>query len=253
MAYPRTAIVIGSALPPGVSAAEDKLFNTAGLVAAPGLAAWAANAGNTGFKDRLTRGAEFLANGQNPVTGRFFAGPGGENAYSLQAANMAILLPSFDMSGDMTIGMRFSPATVSGAALGGLAFGSYSGATNSWWINTDVSNGKMRFAFGAISSAYADYTGDVLAAGAWRYAVLSLSRTLGRARLRVDGTYEQILDNTGLKTVTLLNELAIGLQNATGTAQERRGYYRKCAAFNRYLTGADLTNLEAYLASSVGD
>lgn len=245
--------VTNAALPSfSVPDAEISVANIPGIVAWPGLSEWAANSANTGFKDRIADAVR-LANGQTTVTGRFFAGPSGEISYSCQGKAMAIILPAFDMTGDFTIGLRFSPSTVSAPALGGVACGSYTSATNSWWLNTDPSTGKLRFAFGAISSAYVDYTGTVLASGAWRYLVLSLNRTTGRARLRVDGSYEQVLDDAGLKTVTLLSELSIGLQNAAGTAQERRGYYRKAVAFNRCLEGADLAALETYLASSVAD
>lgn len=251
----RQIIQIGTALPPGISQQEFNVAQVSSLVAWPGLSSWAVNTAGTGVSDRYQRNTVILANGKTSLASRIFAEPTtGEIAMSIQDVLTGIVIPSISLTGDFTFGVRFSPSSfsVSGGTWGGVAIGSYSSSTNGFRVENDTS-GRLRMGFpGAVGSAYTDYTGPVMAQGAYSYLVFSLSRSLGQARLRVNGTYEQILSATSLKTATLAQEVAFGLFN-TGTVTYRAGFYRKPMAFSAYLLGTDLAALEAYLASTTAD
>lgn len=251
----RQIVQIGTALPPGISLQEFNVAQVSSIVAWGALSAWGVNAAGTGVNDRIERNAVRLANGKTGLGSRIFAEPtSGEVAMSIQDVQTGIVIPSIDLTGDFTFGIRFSPSsfTVSGGTWGGVAIGSFSTAANGYRVENDTT-GRLRMGFpGAVGSAYTDYTGPLMTQGAYSYLVFSMSRSLGQARLRVNGTYEQILPATALKTVTLAQEVAFGLFN-TGTVTYRAGFYRKPLAFNAYLLGNDLAALEAYLSTSTAD
>lgn len=251
----RQIIQIGSALPPGVTATAFALAQVPSIVAWPAIATWAINSATTGFKDRLERAAVRLCNGKTNIASRFFDSPDGTGTgFSIQDIQTGIIVPSFDTSGDFTVGVRIVPSSlaVAGGTWGGIALGSYSSPNNQWRLESDT-NGKMRMAAGAVSSAYTDYTGPALAQNVVSYALLRFFRSTGTLNLRVNGTYEQTLQADSLKTATLAAELAFGLYwDAGGAVTKHRAHQMlKGFAANTALIGADLAAAEAHLAVAV--
>src|SRR6266702_2875280 len=213
-----------------VSAAELSVANIPGLVAWPGLSAWAANPANAGFRSRIGT-VDALANGYTPVSGRFFAGPGGEVAYSLQGLTYAILA-ALDTSGDFTVGLRYALTSAITTAGAGPAMGSYTNTpVGPWWLSANSGpggDGKLRVGIGAISTAFADYAGPPITdTGVWYSIVLMASRSLGKVVLRVNGVQAAVLTDASIKAVALKSEFGIGVYNANATQVARNGFYRK--------------------------
>ncbi|MEM5449846.1 MULTISPECIES: hypothetical protein [Paraburkholderia] len=251
----RQIIQIGNALPPGVTAEQFALAQLASIVAWPVVAKWGVSAAATGFQDRLERGAVRMANGQTAVAGRFFdTSDGTGTGYSIQGVPMALVLPTFDTSGDFTVGVRFAPGalTIAGGTWGGFALGSYTSANNAWRLENDDSGRFRMGAPGGLQTNYADYAGPVVTASQMMYAVLRFFRASGKLNMRINGVYEQNLQNNALVAATFATELAFGLywDFSTSTTKYRPTQLVKAVAANAALTGDDLTALENYLKSA---
>lgn len=250
----RQIIQIGNALPPGVSAEQFALAQLAPIVAWPVVAKWGVTPAATGFNDRIERGAVRLANGKTAIAGRFFdTSDGTGTGYSIQDIQTGIILPSFDTSGDFTVGVRFYPGslTVSGGTWGGFALGSFSTANNAWRLENDT-NGRFRMgAPGGLQSNYTDYTGPLVTQSTMMSAVLRFFRSTGTMDLRINGTYEQTFQNNSLITAAFATELAFGLywDFSSSATKYRSTQMVKGVAANAALAGTDLAALEAYLQS----
>lgn len=89
-------------------------------------------------------------------------------------------------------------------------------------------------AAGAVTSAYIDYKGPVLAQDALEYLLVRFFRSTGTLNLRVNGVYEQTLQNNDLKTATLAAELAFGLYWDIAAAATKHRAPRLLKAFGEF-------------------
>lgn len=223
-----------------VTQKEIDVAQLAGIAVWPAMASWGVTDEATGLLDRLTDGVR-MANGATAIGSRFaMGGTPSLEGYTLNNVNQGIIAP-LDTSKGFTLGI---------VARGGLAVGSYSTPTGSWWVihdNIDASptKGKLRLSIGGITSTNAEYTGAPLNLTAWHYIVLVVDKLAGTIRVRHNGV-EALLKSGMSSSANILAELGVGIFNSSAQAI-RAAFYRSPIAFNRPLTDAEILTVEAML------